>query len=779
MSRFQRVAPVAGWIALMAPLSAVLLSLVTSPDSNWTLRAALAGFAILAVVKPDAALLTTAALIGFGSILANLVGVPSARITEVLIVASLGGCLFRALRDNRFRSALAGQITAPIVLFAMTAIASTVVWLRVHQVETGYPSTFVTSVLLFVTRGYFSEPGEFWLLVSTAVILEGLALYIAVGVLCQLNATFFERALRMFALGGAGLAVLSVVRLAEILLRDPNVIAFLRTTPNGLRISPQIPDYIAAGSYFSLCWLIALGLAVAAPRRRIVWFAAGAPLMAALYLTGSRSVVAAALAGLVVLVLVVVVRLGASSARPVLAVAVFAVGLMLVSYPWLTGRDFSGIMAKRSLQVRVELARTSLQIIALRPLFGVGIDRYHLHSDRLASPVLKTLFPVRKNAHNDFLRVGAELGLAGLVLLLWILAAAGRRIWRALRATRDAHLAGLAGGLVAFLVTSMVSNPLLVREVSYAFWIALGLAVAHSARLLHRPPDVPETTPALVPPREAIVRSPWRSRIAVLAAAVLVLSVPFRARQELAAVDVTRLTYGLFWWETDPSGTPFRWSAEHVTLFVDGRARLVEIPLAGVALPSGQHPQVEVRVDGTLTDRMVVGPDWQRLRTILPAEPSASPRRIDLHVSPSWVPADTFPDSQDRRALGVRVGEIKVIADADMEHAGIGVSEWRRHADGSSYRAAAAESTVFVPAVTGSVSIPLRAISPECCERVELRLDGRLADVVAIGADHWRRVLVIMPPQSGGPGFRRIDVHVVGPRPATGEVLMIGKVEPH
>jgi hypothetical protein len=127
----------------------------------------------------------------------------------------------------------------------------------------------------------------------------------------------------------------------------------------------------------------------------------------------------------------------------------------------------------------------------------------------------------------------------------------------------------------------------------------------------------------------------------------------------------------------------------------------------------------------------------------------------------------------------VRVGEVKVVADDDMEHAGIGVSEWRRHADGSSYRAAAAESAVFVPAATGSVSIPLRSISPECCARVELRLDGRLADVVAIGADHWRRVLVIMPPQSGGPGFRRIDVLVVAPRPATGDVLMIGKVEPH
>ena len=101
----------------------------------------------------------------------------------------------------------------------------------------------------------------------------------------------------------------------------------------------------------------------------------------------------------------------------------------------------------------------------------------------LASPELRALWGGRMNPHNDFLRFGAELGLVGLGLFLWILVAAGRRIWKALQEIRDVRLGGLAGGLVAFLVTSLVSNPLMVREVSYVFWIALGLAVGHSARL--------------------------------------------------------------------------------------------------------------------------------------------------------------------------------------------------------------------------------------------------------------------------------------------------------
>ena len=82
----------------------------------------------------------------------------------------------------------------------------------------------------------------------------------------------------------------------------------MRATYDGLRISPQIPDFIAAGSYFSLCWLAALGLAIASARHRLAWVVASLPLLAALYLTGSRSVIAAALGGVVVFAFISFVR---------------------------------------------------------------------------------------------------------------------------------------------------------------------------------------------------------------------------------------------------------------------------------------------------------------------------------------------------------------------------------------------------------------------------------------------------------------------------------------
>ncbi len=521
--------------------------------------------------------------------------------------------------------------------------------------ETGDP-IYLEALLQFMTRDYFARPGDFWVLVSAAVMLEGLALYVVVAALCQKDPAFFDRALRMLVIGGAGLAVMSVVRLVEILLRNPAAIAAMRATSAGLRVSPQIGDSIAAGSYFALCWVAALGVAVAAPRGRLLWLGLGVPLLAALYLTGSRSVMAAMVAGLLVLGILVVIRRHGRMVRGVIGFASVAIVAMVVSYPWLIGRDIAGQTAARSLTIRRELAISGLRVIATRPVFGVGIDRFYLVAGSVASPELNAMWRGRKNPHNDFLRIGAELGLIGLALFLWILTGAARRTWLLLQQTHDPRLAGLAGGLVAFLVTSLVSNPLMMRDVSYAFWIALGLAVGQSPPSPAARETQHDTAPASASWRDRFVR--WRWALGIALCGVLVFSVPFRSRQEIAALNVARVTYGLFDWMTDANGVRCRLSGPRATIFVDGDVRQVEIPLSGT-LPSGLPQQVEVQLDGRLANRLSVGPDWQWLRIMLPRV-SANPRRIDLTVTPSWVPADVIRGNHDRREFGVRVGEISV-----------------------------------------------------------------------------------------------------------------------
>ena len=644
---------------MILPLVVVLLSVGFAPGSNWTVRATLAGFSILAIVRPADALLVTVALVGFNIVLSHLVRVPLLRVTELLGVACLVGCGVRALlpRGRLYRRALTAWISVPVVLLAITAVASTLVWLRVYYVQSGYSQGYVQALLQFVSRDYFVQPGDFWTVVSTAALLESLALFVVMAALCQVDATFFERALRMLALGGAGLSMMSLVRLGEIVLRNPRIIAELRATYAGLRVSPQIPDYIAAGSYFSLCWLAALGLAIASRRRRLLWVVAAIPLIAAIYLTGSRSVLAAALGGTVVLALTVA-RHRTAPVRGVVLFTGVAMVAMVLSFRWLIGHDLVGATARLSLTVRVELLRAGLRVIGTRPLFGVGIDRFYLVAGAFASPELNALWNSRKNPHNDFLRVGAELGLVGLGLFVWILAAAAKRIREALRTAGDARLAGLAAGLVAFLITSLVSNPLMLREVSFAFWMALGLAAGHSASAV---PAGLDSSVAASGGGGTAARRPFGFKwpIAVILGGLMLISVPFRARQELASTDRTRVSYGVFDEGTDADGTHFSWSGRQVTILVEEGATSVAIPLCG-ALPSGENQTVEVRVDGRLVNRITVGARWQQLRILLRAEPSSGQSRIDLLISPSWVPAAVIPGSQDQRVLGVKLGAIQV-----------------------------------------------------------------------------------------------------------------------
>jgi hypothetical protein len=298
----------------------------------------------------------------------------------------------------------------------------------------------------------------------------------------------------------------------------------------------------------------------------------------------------------------------------------------------------------------VELVRAGLHVLATRPLFGVGLDRFFLVAGDHASPELRTLWQGRLNPHNDFLRFGAEIGVVGLALFAWILVGAGGRIWNAFKTTPDPRLAGVAGGLIAFLVTSTVSNPLMVRDVSFVFWIALGLGVGH----------VPRVPASPIPSR----RSRPRFVVAMLLAGLIVFSVPFRARQEVATVDLQHVTYGLFEWGKEGDGTPFRWSGRRARFYVENRARLIEIPLGG-AEPSGAPQQVDVHIDGRLANRVSVGRKWQRLRIVLPQIAAAKPHRIDLVVSRSWIPAAVIRGSQDRRELGVKVGLVEVLVRAE------------------------------------------------------------------------------------------------------------------
>jgi hypothetical protein len=127
-------------------------------------------------------------------------------------------------------------------------------------------------------------------------------------------------------------------------------------------------------------------------------------------------------------------------------------------------------------------------------------------------------------------------------------------------------------------------------------------------------------------------------------------------------------------------------------------------------------------------------------------------------------------------AASVPIRAQRELADANLEHVGIGVSQWQPAQDGVEYRLAGASSIVFVPTHARVVEIPLRAAGSETTLRVALYLDGRPADVVTIRNDAWRPLLLRIPQDQSDKKFRALEFRVIDR--SAGDLLMIGKVRP-
>jgi O-antigen ligase len=114
------------------------------------------------------------------------------------------------------------------------------------------------------------------------------------------------------------------------------------------------------------------------------------------------------------------------------------------------------------------------------------------------------------------------------------------------------------------------------------------------------------------------------------------------------------------------------------------------------------------------------------------------------------------------------------MANANLEHVGVGVSKWESAPDGVRYREATGDASLFIPAGTG-FKLKVQPLSPGPV-RLELRLEGRLADVVVLLPNRWNDIVMPLRPVGGGARFVRLDLTATG---GDDDVrLWITKVEP-
>jgi O-antigen ligase len=111
------------------------------------------------------------------------------------------------------------------------------------------------------------------------------------------------------------------------------------------------------------------------------------------------------------------------------------------------------------------------ELIAQHPLLGVGLGGFHQAMMGLTWPILDVGHQVARdvsNPHNLYFTFWLNLGLLGLLALLWLVLTALREAWR----LREIPLAWVTlSGLTAILVHGLVDTPIWKNDIFVIFWL--------------------------------------------------------------------------------------------------------------------------------------------------------------------------------------------------------------------------------------------------------------------------------------------------------------------
>ena len=225
------------------------------------------------------------------------------------------------------------------------------------------------------------------------------------------------------------------------------------------------------------------------------------------------------------------------------------------------------------LRGRTAMWEAAVNMMAANPVCGIGLGRYYKEAWAYTTRRAAMIRP-RENAHNYYLQVGAELGLSGLAAFLALLG------WGLSAPFRGGRAGGTAGqrlsiacgaGMVAFAVTLVGGHALLLREGQLAFWPVVAIAVLAGR------------TGSVEPPVVERRGRRWQRWVVGLLLAATAASVPFRAAEAIARVDLTTSTWGVHGEEFDADGRGFNWTGDRAVLHVPATASAVAFELRSLA----------------------------------------------------------------------------------------------------------------------------------------------------------------------------------------------------
>ena len=388
------------------------------------------------------------------------------------------------------------------------------------------------------------------------------------------------------------------------------------------------------------------------------------------------------------------------------------------------------------------------------PVYGIGEGAFGWHFRDFIPEGSARDIGAFGDAHNTWFQVLATRGIVGLVALLGLLVALGRRILAAARSSgpeRGVGL-GLAFGLVAFTIYGSVQWMFYLQSTQVLFWAMVAMAAAVA----------PSTTAHTSTPlwRRSLVA------VALIAAAALqvVGSRPFYAR---AAADIARQPRGFY----GPSqwarrGELMRWSSKKGTLWLYPTGPVMTLQVMTTDPRATTRPvTVTLSVEGRLLDRFDLGRGTIRRSIFLPESyryrPPPSPPvfgerlpgrpalPLTIEVSRLWTPH--LMGSLDGRFLGVVVFAPSFRAPEPDEELGL-IPSLGRLETGVRWTGARYSLSVDVAAHSNGLVVPLRPAGWDGTSvAVEAFWDDRLVNSLLLGEDRWHdlRVDVAGPARRG------------------------------
>ena len=519
-------------------------------------------------------------------------------------------------------------------------------------------------------------------ILTAATYLTGMAFF---WVLSRTLRTKQDIRAALAALGAGSLLSLAFAFIQHIGCRElgVNPTTILLQLVNG-----TFKDAMALGAFASMAAPLFLGAALAA-RGAKARIAAGLVVLAALtglLVSGSKIALFAILAAAVYFAasagLVFAGRPGGRGVKGkgrrrmvpavFLATALLASGLAVLGKPIFRALNGPKIVerfkdSERMVEWRIQAQwLPAVRMAGQHPLTGVGVGAFIIEA-----PNITGLYKARRqnpeSAENFVLQIVSEMGIAGVLLAAWLLAAlartirAGRRACPERAGRRSRLLAiGASSGLLAFAIDAQMHSYIGSPEVHYLLWFLVGLLFAlsrpqaeecPSGMAKSKPPRLPMAAAAVVFLAYGGVHL-WNSTHA--------LSLPARTR----ALGLAR-NFGLYAPERAPDGGQFRWTREY-----GGIPLVLEKPVVVIRLRAA-HPDLRRRpvrvrffwVEDVFRRRTFIREvsiseaGWKTVELPAPGRPG-SQCVLYLETDRTWNPKRAL-GVNDARNLGVAVGPLE------------------------------------------------------------------------------------------------------------------------